>query len=166
VVEGITSKGKLGGGVSAGLVVSDQTQDLAEARHGQQTTVLRVCNLPYLAQDCWCKLGALKELDGNLARYDAQLLCVGLLEEILEGALLLWGEVKDGLVCAWLAWAPVINTNTPVSEASTYSIQHFVRGPPWLCSVKRRLFARGKAEKPAVMRLKLPALSCNSAGKL
>jgi hypothetical protein len=30
-----TSKGKLGRGVSASLVVSDETQDLAEAGHGQ-----------------------------------------------------------------------------------------------------------------------------------
>lgn len=98
-----TSKGKLGRGISASLVVSDQTQDLAEAGHGQQTTVLCVCDLPYLAQDSWLELGALEELDGNLARYDAELLCVCLLEEVLEDALLVRCEVEDGLVCAALA---------------------------------------------------------------
>jgi hypothetical protein len=94
--------------------VPDQTQHLAEARHGQETAVLRVGNLPYLAQDGWGKLGALEELDGNFACDDAQLLCVGLVEEILEDALFLGREVEDGLVCAWLAWAP---RPTPVSRS-------------------------------------------------
>ena len=83
--------------------MSDETQDLAEASHGQETAVLCVCNLPYLTQDGWCQLGALEELDGNLACYDAQLLRVGLLEEILEDALLLGRQVENGLVCAALA---------------------------------------------------------------
>lgn len=95
-----TSEGELGRRVSASLVVADEAQDLAEAGHGQQTAVLRVCNLPYLAQDGRRQLGALEELDGNLARDDAQLLRVGLLEQVLEHALLFWGEVEDGLACA------------------------------------------------------------------
>ena len=90
-------------GVSASLVVSDESQDLAEAGHGQQTAVLRVCNLPYLAQHGRGQLGALEELDGDLARYDAELLCVGLVEEVLEHALLLGRQVEDGLVYARLA---------------------------------------------------------------
>jgi hypothetical protein len=98
-----TPEGKLRRGVSAGLVVSDQTQDLAEASHGQQTAVLRVCYLPYFAQYGRLELGALEELDGNLARDDAELLRVCLLEEILEDALLVGCEVEDGLVCACLA---------------------------------------------------------------
>jgi hypothetical protein len=85
--------------------VSDEAQDLAEAGHGQETTVLGVSNLPYFTQDSWCQLGALEELDGDLACYDAQLLCVGLLEEILEDALFLGREIEDGLVCALLARA-------------------------------------------------------------
>jgi hypothetical protein len=100
-----TSKGQLGGGISASLVVSDEAQDLAEASHGQETTVLGVCNLPYLAQDGWGQLGALEEFDGNLACYDAQLLRVGLLEEKLEDALLLGRQVENGRVCAALALA-------------------------------------------------------------
>ena len=96
----LTSVGKLYGGIAAGLVVADQAQDLAEAGHGQQATVLCVCNLPYFAQDSGGELGALEELDGDLACDDAELLCVGLLEEVLEDALLLGREVEDGLVCA------------------------------------------------------------------
>ena len=98
-----TPEGQLWRGVAASLVVPDQAQDLAEARHGQQAAVLRVCDLPYLAQDGRGQLGALEELDGNLACYDAQLLRVGLLEEILEDALLLGRQVENGLVCAALA---------------------------------------------------------------
>jgi hypothetical protein len=98
-----TPKGKLWRRVSASLVVSDETQDLAEAGHGQQTAVLRVCNLPYFTQHRRRKLGPLEELDGNLACDDTKLLCVCLLEEILEDALLVWCEVEDGLVCACLA---------------------------------------------------------------
>jgi hypothetical protein len=79
--------------------VPNEPQDLAEARHGQQTPVLRVGNLPYLAQYRRRKLGALEELDGNLACDDAQLLRVGGAEEVLENALLIGGEVEDGL--AW-----------------------------------------------------------------
>jgi hypothetical protein len=85
--------------------VADEAQDLAEAGHGQKTAVLRVGNLPYLAQDGGRELGALEEFDGDLARYDAQLLCVGLLEEVLEDALLLGRQVEDGLVCTALARA-------------------------------------------------------------
>jgi hypothetical protein len=96
--------------------VSDETQDLAEAGHGQQTAVLRVCNLPYLTKHRRRKLGALEELDGNLAGYDAKLLCVGLLEEELEDALLIRREVEDGLVCTCLA-AP--STNNVVMRQRT-----------------------------------------------
>jgi hypothetical protein len=96
----LTSVCELYRGFTAGLVVADQAQDLAEAGHGQQAAVLGVCNLPYLAQDCGCKLGALEELDGDLACDDTELLRVGLLEEVLEDALLLGSEVEDGLVCA------------------------------------------------------------------
>jgi hypothetical protein len=53
-VKGHTSKGKLGSRVSARLVVSNEAQDLAEASHGQETAVLRVCNLPYFTQYGWC----------------------------------------------------------------------------------------------------------------
>lgn len=83
--------------------MADQTQDLAEAAHGQQPAVLRVGNLPYFAQHRGCQFCALEELDGNLACDDAELLRVGLLEEKLEDPLLLWGEVEDGLVCDGLA---------------------------------------------------------------
>jgi hypothetical protein len=107
-----TPKGKLRRGVSAGLVVSDVTQDLAEAGHGQQTAVLRVCYLPYFTQHSRRKLSPLEELDGNLACDDAQLLCVGLLEQVLEDALLLRGEVEDGLVCTCLASPSTNDVNT------------------------------------------------------
>jgi len=60
--------------------VPDQAQDLAEASHGQETTVFCVCNLPYFAQDGRLELCALEELDGNLARDDSELLCIGLRE--------------------------------------------------------------------------------------
>lgn len=110
--------------------MSDETQDLAEAGHGQETAVLCVCNLPYLTQDGWCQLGALEELDGNLACYDAQLLRVGLLEEILEDALLLGRQVENGLVCAALAR---VRGGCLSTQVTTYSIRRFARGPPWLC---------------------------------
>lgn len=98
-----TSVGQLRRGIAASLVVSDESQNLAEARHGQQAAVLCVCNLPYLAQHGRGQLGALEELDGDLARYDAKLLCVGLLEEVLEYPLLIGCEVQGRLVCVVLA---------------------------------------------------------------
>lgn len=98
-VEIPTSKGKLWRGIAAGLVVADQAQDLAEARRRQQAAVLRVCNLPYLAQDGGSQFGALEELDGDFARDDAQFLGICLLEQILEGTLLVGGQVEDGVVC-------------------------------------------------------------------
>ena len=126
-----TSEGKLGGGISASLVVADQPQDLAEAGHGQETAVLRVCNLPYFAQDGGRELGPLEELDGNLAGYDAELLCVGLLEQVLEHALFLGGEVEDGLVCDGLAgvhrgvWAAGRSSilNSPLAERSAMAVE-------------------------------------------
>lgn len=101
----LTPKCQLGRGVAASLVVSNEAQDLAEAGHGEQAAVLRVCNLPYLAQDGRGQLGALEELDGDLARYDAELLCVGLVEEVLEYALLVGRQVEDGLVCGAVSWS-------------------------------------------------------------
>lgn len=88
--------------------MADETQDLAEAGHGQQPAVLRVCNLPYFTQHRRRKLRPLEELDGDLACDDAQLLCVGLLEQVLEDALLVGGEVEDGLVCACLAMSTLL----------------------------------------------------------
>jgi hypothetical protein len=116
--------------------VSDETQDLAEAGHGQETAVLRVCNLPYLTQYGWCKLGALEELDGNLACYYAELLCVGLLEEILEDALFVWCEVEDGLVCGRLLSS--YTNNSLSTEGTTYSIRRSPRDPPWLWDFRCR----------------------------
>lgn len=93
----LTLEGQLGRGVAASLVMADQAQDLAEARRRQQAAVLRVRDLPYFAQHGGLELGALEELDGNLACDDAELLGVGLLEEVLEGALLLGREVQAAL---------------------------------------------------------------------
>lgn len=93
----LTLEGKLWRGITASLVVADEAQDLAEARRRQQAAVLCVCDLPYLAQHGGLQLGALEELDGDLARDDAELLCVGLLEQILEGALLVGGQVERRL---------------------------------------------------------------------
>jgi hypothetical protein len=124
-----TSKGKLGRRVSASLVVSDETQDLAEAGHGQQPAVLRVCDLPYLTQYRWRKLGPLEELDGNLACDDAELLGVGLLKEVLKDALLVRREVEDGRVCAWLASIPTAVDgcshilNSPLPERSAMAVE-------------------------------------------
>jgi hypothetical protein len=115
----LTSVCKLYGRITAGLVVADQAQDLAETRHGQQATVLGVCNLPYLAQDCGCKLGALEELDGDFACDDAELLCIGLLEEMLEDALLLGREVEDGLVCAGVSVSSMVRH---VATAATAAV--------------------------------------------
>jgi hypothetical protein len=126
-----TSESKLGSGISASLVVSNESQDLAETRHGQQTTVLRIGNLPYLSQYCRRKLGSFKELDSDLACYDAELLCVGLLEEILEDALLFGCEIEDGLVYACLA------RPRTVRHDAAYSILRLLRGPPWLCNSRR-----------------------------
>jgi hypothetical protein len=94
---GLTLEGKLWRRVAACLVVADQAQDLAEAGRRQQAAVLRVCDLPYLAQHGGLQLGALEELDGHLAGDDAELLGVGLLEEVLEGALLVGREVETAL---------------------------------------------------------------------
>ena len=120
-----TSESQLRRRVSASLVVSDESQNLAEASHGQQAAVLCVCDLPYLAQHGRGQLGALEELDGDLACYDAELLCVGLLEEVLEDALLLGRQVEDGLVYAWLAvviavlseWRGALSSPLPVRSA-------------------------------------------------
>lgn len=149
--EARTSKGKLWGGVSASLVVADETQDLAEASHGQETAVLRVCNLPYFTQNSRRKLGALEKLDGYLACDDAQLLSVGLLEEILEDALLLGGEVEYGGVCE-LGLALEVghcqqyhhrhhhHQNPEMGEKkkreAAYSIPHWRRDRPWLCNLR------------------------------
>lgn len=130
-IEAPTSKGKLWRGVSASLVVSDEAQDLAEARHGQETAVLRVGDLPYLSQYCGRELGPLEELNGDLACYDAELLCVGLLEEILEHALLFGCEIEDGLVCACLAAVHIVRHD------AAYSIRRLQRGLPWLCNFRR-----------------------------
>lgn len=93
----LTLKGKLWRGIAACLVVADQAQDLAEAGRRQQAAVLGVGNLPYLAQHGGLQLGALEELDGDLAGDDAELLGVGLLEQVLEGALLFGGQVERRL---------------------------------------------------------------------
>jgi hypothetical protein len=135
-----TPEGQLWRGVAASLVVPDQAQDLAEARHGQQAAVLRVCDLPYLAQDGRGQLGALEELDGDLARDDAELLCVGLLEEVLEHALLVRRQVEHGLVCAALAvvsfrLAPLLRGCIAALGGWTHSAQRCPRDPPWLRGV-------------------------------
>jgi hypothetical protein len=153
-----TPKGKLRRGVSACLVVADETQDLAEAGHGQQAAVLRVCDLPYLSQHRRRKLGALEELDGYLACDDAELLGVGLLEEELEDALLVRGEVEDGLVCARLASMP-----TAGREGDTYSIRCCPKGPPWLWNGRWRSVRR---DGRGLQRGWSSKLSCNSAGEL
>ena len=84
--------------------MSNEPQDLAETRHGEQAAVLRVCNLPYFAQDGGGQLGALEEFDCDFACDDAELFRVGLLEEVLEDALLLGGQVEDGLVWGAVSW--------------------------------------------------------------
>jgi hypothetical protein len=78
--------------------VSDQTQHLAEAGRGQETAVFCICNLPYLAQHGRGQLRPLEKLDSDLACDDAELLRVGLLEEVLESALLVRSKVEDGMV--------------------------------------------------------------------
>jgi hypothetical protein len=134
-----TPEGKLRRGVSARLVVADETQDLAEAGHGQQAAVLRVCDLPYLSQHRGRKLGALEELDGDLACDDAELLSVGLLEEELEDALLVRCEVEDGLVCVGLASMPaavrecdhLLNSLLPERSAMAMELQMAKRASRW-----------------------------------
>jgi hypothetical protein len=78
--------------------MANQTQDLAEARRGQETAVLCICNLPYLTQHGRGQLGALEEFDSDLSGNDTKLLRVGLLEQVLEGALFVGREVEDGVV--------------------------------------------------------------------
>lgn len=122
-----TSERQLRRGVPASLVVSNKSQDLAEAGHGQQTAVLCICDLPYLAQDGRGQLCALEKLDGDLACYDAELLCVSLLEEVLEHALLFGCQVEDGLVYTRLAvvmavsrlWVNALSSPLPVRSAMT-----------------------------------------------
>jgi hypothetical protein len=62
---------ELGGWLSAGLVVSNEAQNDAETGPSEQTAVLGVRNLPYLAEDLWVKGGALEEGDGAFAGDDA-----------------------------------------------------------------------------------------------
>jgi len=59
--------------------MTDESQGNTEARLGQETAVLRVCNLPYLAQDIGSDSGLFKELDGDLSCDDSQtlLVCLG-----------------------------------------------------------------------------------------
>lgn len=99
-----TLESKLWRGVAASLVVADQAQNLAEACRRQQAAVLCVCDLPYFAQHGRLQLRPLEELDGDFACDDAELLRVGLLEQVLEGALLVGREVQAAL-CErrWLA---------------------------------------------------------------
>lgn len=70
---GCLLEGELGGWVSAGLIVTNEAQNDAEAGPGEQTTVLSVGNLPYLAEDLWVEGGALEERYGALASDNAQL---------------------------------------------------------------------------------------------
>jgi len=131
--QGRTAEGQLRGRIAAGLVVADETQDLAEAGHGQQAAVLRVGNLPYLAQHRRRQLRPLEELDGDFARDDAELLGVGLLKQVLEDALLLGREVEDGLVCARLAAADTRGgcidiLNSPLLERSAMAAAVQARG--------------------------------------
>ena len=70
-------EGELGGWLSAGLVVTDKTQNDAEAGPGEQATVLSVGNLPYLAEDLRVEGGALEEGYGALASDNAQLVGIG-----------------------------------------------------------------------------------------
>ena len=44
-------------------------------------------------------MGALEEGDGAFARYDAELVGVGLGEEVAEGAFFFGREVEGGLIC-------------------------------------------------------------------
>ena len=130
-----TLESKLGRGVAASLVVADQTQDLAEACRRQQASVLCVCDLPYLAQHGWLQLRPLEELDGDFACDDAELLRVGLLEEILEGALLVGGEVQAAF-CAgrWLApgssQQQQHGTGRAGGKQEAYRGRRSPRGPP------------------------------------
>jgi hypothetical protein len=64
---GCLLEGELGGWVSAGLVVTDETQNDAEAGPGEEATVLSVGNLPYLAEDLRVEGGAFEEGHGALA---------------------------------------------------------------------------------------------------
>lgn len=86
----------------------NESQHLTEASHGQQTTVLCICYLPYLAQYSRGQLGALKELDCNFARYDTEFLCICLLKEILEHTFLFRRQVEYGLIYVRLAVVTVV----------------------------------------------------------
>ncbi len=85
-----------------------------------------------------------------------------MLEEILEDALLLRRQIEDGLVCAALAWLSKCMSvsmnrdilNSPLCERSAMAVWAQETLP-----VDIRLL-------PTCMRLKLPALACNGAGKL
>jgi hypothetical protein len=70
-------EGELGGWLSTGLVVSNETENDAEARPGEQATVLRVRDLPYLAEDLRVEGGAFEEGHGAFASDYAQLIGVG-----------------------------------------------------------------------------------------
>lgn len=74
---GCLLEGELGGWVSAGLIVSNETQNDAEAGPSEQATVLSVGNLPDLAEDLGVEGGAFEERYGALASDNAQLVGIG-----------------------------------------------------------------------------------------
>jgi hypothetical protein len=78
--------------------VSDESQDDAETGPGEQSAVLSVRNLPYLAEDLRVQSGSLEEGYGAFTSDDAQLISVGKSEEVCERAFLVGREVQNGRV--------------------------------------------------------------------
>ena len=79
--------------------MSDESQDDAETGPGEQSAVLSVRNLPYLAEDLRVQSGSLEEGYGAFTSDDAQLISVGKSEEVCKSAFFVGGEVQDGGVC-------------------------------------------------------------------
>ena len=78
--------------------MSNQPQDHAKARFGQESSVLGIGDLPYFTQGLRWDVGAFEEGDGTLAGQHAEIIGVGLGEEVGEGAFFFMGEIQEGLV--------------------------------------------------------------------
>jgi hypothetical protein len=90
--------------------VSNETQNDAEARPGEQATVLSVRDLPYLAEDLRVEGGAFEEGHGAFASDYAQLVGIGEVEQVGEDAFLFRREVEDCRVCRYVSLPQVMTT--------------------------------------------------------
>lgn len=73
--------------------MSNQSQDHAKAGFGQESSVFGIGDLPYFTQGLRWDVGAFEEGNGALAGQHAEIIGVGLGEEVGESAFFFRGEV-------------------------------------------------------------------------